>query len=148
MSLFRLSNDIFKCELNAQELSVYAYMCSLPASGSTLQGAAVVSVKQRTIAANCRIKSPVTIAKTIDRLCKRGWSIFWNATRKPTGITGHTAMRLQSSRRIPAFSRLTVMSLECLSLVRCSCICSSASHSAQFCRIAGTAIMTLLPRSE
>ncbi|MBR3418590.1 MAG: hypothetical protein IKG82_07870 [Oscillospiraceae bacterium] len=72
MSLFRLSNHIFNLGLDAQELSVYAYLCSLPASVSTLQGAAVISVKQRTIAAKCGIKSPVTIAKTIDRLREKG----------------------------------------------------------------------------
>ena len=88
MSLFRLSNDIFKCELNAQELSVYAYLCSLPASGSTLQGAAVVSVKQRTIAANCRIKSPVTIAKTIDRLCEKGLVDYLERNKKANGHHG------------------------------------------------------------
>ena len=49
MSLFRLSNHIFELGLDAQELSVYAYLCSLPGSGNTLQGAAVISVKQRTI---------------------------------------------------------------------------------------------------
>ena len=30
MSLFRLSNYIFELGLDAQELSVYAYLCSLP----------------------------------------------------------------------------------------------------------------------
>ncbi len=68
MSLFRLSNHIFELGLNAQELSVYAYLCSLPASGFTLQGGSIVTVKQRTIAFNCGIRSPVTVAKTIDRL--------------------------------------------------------------------------------
>ena len=72
MSLFRLSNHIFDLGLDAQELSVYAYLSSLPASSFTLQGAAVISVKQRTIAANCGIKSPVTVAKTIDRLREKG----------------------------------------------------------------------------
>ena len=88
MSLFRLSNDIFKCELNAQELSVYAYMCSLPATGSKLQGAAVVSVKQRTIAANCGIKSPVTIAKTIDRLREKGLVDYLERNKKANGHHG------------------------------------------------------------
>lgn len=37
MSLFRLSNHIFELGLDAQELSVYAYLCSFPASGFTLQ---------------------------------------------------------------------------------------------------------------
>lgn len=37
MSLFRFSNHIFGLGLDAQELSVYAYLSSLPASGFTLQ---------------------------------------------------------------------------------------------------------------
>lgn len=68
MSIFRLSNDIFSLGLNAQELAVYAYLCSIPAAGHTLQGGSIVTVKQRTIAVNCGFKSPVTVAKTIDRL--------------------------------------------------------------------------------
>ncbi len=88
MSMFRLSNDIFRCELNAQELSVYAYLCSLPAVGSTPQGAAVVSVKQRTIAANCGIKSPVTISKTIDRLREKGLVDYLERNKKANGHSG------------------------------------------------------------
>ena len=102
MSLFRLSNHIFELGLNAQELSVYAYLCSLPGSGKTLQDAAVISVKQRTIAANCGIKSPVTIAKTIDRLREKGLvdylerqykanehkSAYWYAVTKQKTDTG------------------------------------------------------------
>ena len=102
MSLFRLSNKIFSLGLDAQELSVYAYLCSLPASGFTLQGAAVISVKQRTIAANCGIKSPVTISKTIDRLREKGLvdylerqykanghkSAYWYAVTKQKTDTG------------------------------------------------------------
>ncbi|MBR4201723.1 MAG: helix-turn-helix domain-containing protein, partial [Oscillospiraceae bacterium] len=72
MRLFRLSNHIFKLRLDTKEIAVYAYLCSLPAACSTLQGKAVISVKQQTIAANCGIKSPVTISKTIDRLREKG----------------------------------------------------------------------------
>ena len=88
MSLFRLSNHVFELGLNAQELAVYAYLCSLPGSGSTLQGAAVISVKQRTIAANCGIKSPVTISKTIDRLCEKGLVDYLARNRKANGHHG------------------------------------------------------------
>ena len=57
MSLFRLSNHVFELGLDAQELSVYAYLCSLPGSGSTLQGAAVISAKQRTgIVKKCAVR--------------------------------------------------------------------------------------------
>ncbi len=90
MSLFRLSNHIFELGLNAQELSVYAYLCSLPSSGSgfTLQGAAVISVKQRTIAANCGIRSPVTVAKTIDRLREKGLVDYLERQYKANGHRG------------------------------------------------------------
>lgn len=88
MSIFRLSNHIFALESDAQELSVYAYLCSLPASGSTLQGAVIITVKQRTIAANCGIKSPVTIAKTLDRLREKGLVDCLERNRKANGHHG------------------------------------------------------------
>ena len=88
MSLFKLSNHIFKLGLDAQELSVYAYLCSLPASGFTLQGAAEISVKQRTIAANCGIKSPVTVSKTIDRLREKGLVDYLERQYKANGHKG------------------------------------------------------------
>lgn len=88
MSLFRLSNKIFSLGLDAQELSVYAYLCSLPCSGSTLQDAAVISVKQRTIAANCGIKSPVTIAKITDRLREKGLVDYLERNKKANGHHG------------------------------------------------------------
>ena len=88
MSLFRLSNDIFKCELNAQELSVYAYLCSLPTFGFALQGGSIVNVKQRTIAANCGIKSPVTVFKTIVRLREKGLVDYLERQYKANGHRG------------------------------------------------------------
>ena len=88
MSVFRLSNDIFKCGLHAREMSVYAYLCSLPGSGSTLQDSAVISVKQRTIAVNCGIKSPVTISKTIDRLREKGLVDYLERNKKASGHHG------------------------------------------------------------
>ncbi len=88
MSMFRLSNHIFELGLDVQELSVYAYLCSLPAAGFTLQGAAVISVKQRTIAANCGIKLPVTVAKAIDRLREKGLVDYLERNRKANGYHG------------------------------------------------------------
>ena len=88
MSLFRLSNHIFELGLDAQELSVYAYQCSLPASGSTLQGGSIVTVKQRTIAVNCGIRSPVTVAKTIDRLREKGLVDYLERNIKANGHQG------------------------------------------------------------
>ena len=88
MSIFRLNNSIFALGLDAQELSVYAYLCSLPASGFTLQGAAVISVKQRTIAANCGIRSPVTVSNTIDRLREKGLIDYLERNKKANGHHG------------------------------------------------------------
>ena len=88
MSIFRVSNSIFALGMDAQEIAVYAYLCSLPASGFTLQGAAVISVKQRTIAANCGIKSPVTVAKAIDRLREKGLVDCLERSRKVNGHHG------------------------------------------------------------
>lgn len=47
MSLFRLSNHIFELGLDAQEMSVYAYLCSLTADTRTITGKEIVKVKQR-----------------------------------------------------------------------------------------------------
>lgn len=68
MSLIKISNKIFTLGLDPQELTVYAYLCSLPAAEQTITGGSVVSVKQCTIGQNCGIKSPATVAKVIDRL--------------------------------------------------------------------------------
>ena len=88
MSLFRVSNHIFELGLNAQELSVYAYLCSLPSSGFTLQGGSIVTVKQRTIAVNCGIRTPVTVAKTIDRLREKGLVEHLERSKKANGQRG------------------------------------------------------------
>ncbi|MBR3268413.1 MAG: helix-turn-helix domain-containing protein [Oscillospiraceae bacterium] len=88
MSLFQLSNKLFTLGLNTQELSVYAYLCSLPTFGITLQGGSIVTVKQRTIAANCGIRSPVTVAKTIDRLREKGLVDYLKRNKKTNGHHG------------------------------------------------------------
>lgn len=68
MSRYKLSNQIFELGLDPQELSIYAYLCSLPVDKHTLSGDAVISVKQTTIGTHCGIKSPTTVSKVIDRL--------------------------------------------------------------------------------
>ena len=88
MSIFRLSNDIFALGLNAQEIAVYAYLCSLPGNGYTITGDAVINVKQRTIAANCGIKSPVTVSGTIDRLREKGLVEHLERNTKANGQRG------------------------------------------------------------
>ena len=88
MSFFRLSNSIFKLGLDAKEMSVYAYLCSLPASGFTLQGGSIVTVKQRTIAVNCGIRSTVTVAKITDRLRVLGMVDYLERQYKTNGHRG------------------------------------------------------------
>lgn len=72
MSCYKLSNQIFDLGLDAQELSIYAYLCSLPSLQDMLDGAATVYVKQSTIAANCGIRATQTVSKIIARLTDKG----------------------------------------------------------------------------
>ncbi len=72
MSQFKLSNQIMTLGLDAQEMSVYAYLCSLPSLQDMLDGSATVYVKQSTIAHNCCIRATQTIAKIIARLTDKG----------------------------------------------------------------------------
>ncbi len=88
MSIFRLSNGIFSLGLNAQEIAVYAYLCSLPGNGFTMTGGTVITVKQRTIAANCGLKSPVTVSRTIDRLREKGLVEHLERSTKANGQRG------------------------------------------------------------
>ena len=72
MSLYKLSNKIFGLGLTARELSIYAYLCSLPPISTTTTGAAVITVKQTTIAQNCGIRSTTTVSRAIERLYTLG----------------------------------------------------------------------------
>ncbi len=72
VSLFKLSNHIFNLGLTAKELSVYAYLCSLPSVQNTIDDKAVVKVKQTTIAENCCIKAAQTVSAIITRLAEKG----------------------------------------------------------------------------
>ncbi len=68
MSLFKVSNKIFALGLDPQELTVYVYLCSLPAAEQTITGGSVISIKQTTIGLHCGIKSPATVSKVMERL--------------------------------------------------------------------------------
>ena len=70
MSVFKLSNSIFDLKLSASELTVYAYMCSLPSEYTMLDGA-TVKVKQATIASKCGIKAVQTVSKLITSLTEK-----------------------------------------------------------------------------
>ena len=71
MSLCKLSNSIFDLKLSASELTVYAYMCSLPSEYIMLDGATAVKVKQATIAEKSGIKAVQTVSKVITSLTKK-----------------------------------------------------------------------------
>lgn len=68
MSRYKLSNKIFELGLDAQELSVYAYLCSIHSGQQTITGENVVCVKRSTIAQNCGIRSVQTVARILSRL--------------------------------------------------------------------------------
>ena len=88
VGVFRLSNGIFALGLNAQEIAVYAYLCSLPGSGFTITGGTVITVKQRTVAENCGMKSPVTVSRTINRLHEKGLVDHLERSTKANGQRG------------------------------------------------------------
>lgn len=71
MSNIKLSNKIFDLGLNAKELSIYAYLCSLPSDYPMFDGTAV-KVKQVTIAQKCGLKAVQTVSKVIDSLAAKG----------------------------------------------------------------------------
>ncbi len=72
MSRYKLSNQIFELGLDAQELSVYAYLCSIHSGQQTITGENVVCVKRSTIAQNCGIRSVQTVARILSRLQDKG----------------------------------------------------------------------------
>lgn len=72
MSLFKLSNQIFALGLDAKELSVYAYLCSLPSLQNTIDNSATIKVKQATIAQNCGLRAVQTVAAILARLQSKG----------------------------------------------------------------------------
>lgn len=72
MSRFKISNQIFTLGLDAQEISIYAYLCSLPSLQNTLDDRSTVRVKQSTIAQKCGFKAVQTVSKVISRLADKG----------------------------------------------------------------------------
>ena len=88
MGLFRLSNQIFSLGLSPRELTVYAYLSSLPSDTLTVEGAAVIKVKQTTIGRCCGIRSVQTVAKVIAELTIRGLILPLERSTKPNGHKG------------------------------------------------------------
>lgn len=87
MSRFKLSNKIFDLGLNAKELSIYAYLCSLPSDYPMLDGTAV-KVKQATIAQKCGLRAVQTVAKVIGSLSAKGLVVPVKRSTKANGYKG------------------------------------------------------------
>ena len=87
MSNIKLSNKIFNLGLNAKELSIYAYLCSLPSDYPMFDGTAV-KVKQTTIAQKCGIKAVQTVAKVISTLATKGLVMPIKRSVKANGYKG------------------------------------------------------------
>ena len=87
MSNIKLSNKIFNLGLNAKELSIYAYLCSLPPDYPMFDGTAV-KVKQVTIAQKCGLKAVQTVAKVIDSLAAKGLVVPLKRSTKANGYKG------------------------------------------------------------
>ena len=87
MSNIKLSNKIFELGLTSKELSIYAYLCSLPNDYPMFSGTAI-KVKQSTIAQKCGIKSVQTVAKVINSLAEKGHVIPLKRSVKDNGYKG------------------------------------------------------------
>lgn len=87
MSNIKLSNKIFDLGLTAKELSIYAYLCSLPSDYPMFDGTAV-KVKQVTIAQKCGLKATQTVSKVIDSLAVKGLVVPVKRSTKANGYKG------------------------------------------------------------
>ncbi|MBR5180259.1 MAG: helix-turn-helix domain-containing protein [Lachnospiraceae bacterium] len=87
MRNIKLSNKIFDFGLNPKEMSIYAYLCSLPSENPMFEGNAV-KVKQATIAQKCGIKAVQTVSKVIDTLAAKGLVIPLKRSVKQNGHKG------------------------------------------------------------
>ena len=87
MNNVKLSNKIFEFGLNAKELSIYAYLCSLPSDYPMFDGFAV-KVKQATIAQKCGLKAVQTVSKVIASLAVKGLVVPIKRSTKANGYKG------------------------------------------------------------
>ena len=97
MRNIKLSNNIFDLGLNAKELSIYAYLCSLPNDYPMLDGAAV-KVKQATIAQKCGLKAVQTVSKVIDSLAAKGLVV---PIKRSIKANGHKGTYLYEVKKLP-----------------------------------------------
>lgn len=83
----KLSNKIFDLGLTAKEMSIYAYICSLPSDYPMFDGTAV-KVKQSTIAQKCGLKAVQTVSKVISSLAAKGLVVPVKRSIKANGYKG------------------------------------------------------------
>ncbi len=98
MSRFKMSNQIFSLGLDAQEISVYTYLCSIRSEQSTITGEDTVKVKQSTIAQNCGIKAVQTVAKIIARLAEKGLA---EPVKRSVKANRHKGTYLYAVKKLP-----------------------------------------------
>lgn len=96
-SHIKLSNAIFSLGLTAQDLAVYAYLCSLPSEQPMFEGTAI-KVKQATIAQKCGIKSSQTVAKIINRLTEKS---LVRPLERSTKRNGHKGTYTYEVKKLP-----------------------------------------------
>lgn len=96
-SRIKLSNAIFSLGLTAQELAVYAYLCSLPSEQPMFEGTAV-KVKQATIAQKCGMKAAQTVAKVISRLTEKS---LVRPLERSTKCNGHKGTYTYEVKKLP-----------------------------------------------
>lgn len=70
-SYFRLNSKVFDMNLTSNELAVYAYLCSISGTTTTLLGD-LVKVKQITIAEKCGIAKAETVSRIVKKLMAAG----------------------------------------------------------------------------
>ena len=99
MSRYKMSNQIFSLGLDAQEISVYTYLCSIRSEQSTITGEDTVKVKQSTIAQNCGIKAVQTVAKIIARLAEKGLA---EPVKRAVKANRHKGTYLYAVKKLPA----------------------------------------------
>ena len=97
MSKTKISNMIFDLGLNAKELSIYAYLCSLLSDYPMLDGT-VVKVKQATIAQKCGLKAVQTVARIINSLAVKGLVV---TVKRSTKANGHKGTYIYEVKKLP-----------------------------------------------
>ena len=101
MSRYKMSNQIFSLGLDAQEISVYTYLCSIRSEQSTITGEDTVKVMQSTIAQNCGVRAVQTVAKIIARLTDKG---LVEPLKRSVKANHHKGTYIYAVRKLPVDS--------------------------------------------